>query len=108
MKRSRKNHSPTVKARIALEALRGEATLAELSSRHGVHANQIGTWRKQLLGRAGELFEHGNPAAEDAERRIRDLQAKVGELTMERDFLAGALGRFDLPSANRRSIRKAR
>ena len=101
MKRSRRNHSSKFKARIALEALRGDATLAELASRHGVHATQIAAWRKLLLERAGEVFEHGNPAAEDAERRIRDLQAKVGELTMERDFLAGALGRFGLPSAKR-------
>jgi len=54
-----------------------------------------------VLEHAGEVFDHGNPAAEDAERRIRDLQAKVGELTMERDFLSGALGRFGLPSAKR-------
>lgn len=101
MKRSRRNHSSKFKARVALEALRGEATLAQLASRHGVHANQIGTWRKQLLEHAGEVFESGNPAADDAERRIRELQAKVGELTMERDFLAGALGRFGLPSAKR-------
>jgi transposase len=101
MKRSRRNHSPKFKARVALEALRGEATLSQLASRHGVHANQIGTWRKQLLEHAGEVFENGNPVAEDAERRIRDLQAKVGELTMERDFLAGALGRFGLPGAKR-------
>jgi hypothetical protein len=47
------------------------------------------------------VFDNGNPAAEDAERRIRDLQAKVGELTMDRDFLSGALGRFGLPSAKR-------
>ena len=101
MKRSRRNHSAKFKARIALEALRGEATLAQLASRHGVHATQIATWRKQLLKHAGEVFEHGNPAVEDAEQRIRDLQAKVGELTMERDFLAGALGRFARPSAKR-------
>jgi len=101
MKRSRRNHSSKFKARIALEALRGDATLAELASRHGVHATQIAAWRKLLLEHAGDVFENGSPAVEDGERRIRDLQAKVGELTMERDFLAGALGRFGLPSAKR-------
>ena len=99
MKRSRRNHSAKFKARIALEALRGEATLTELGSRHGVHPNQIAIWRKQLLERPGEVFEHGNPGLDDAERQIRDLRAKVGELTMEHDFLAEALGRFGLPSA---------
>jgi len=101
MKRSRRNHSSKFKARIALEALRGDATLAELASRHGVHATQIATWRRQLLEHAGEVFDNGNPTAQDAERRIRDLQAKVGEITMERDFLSGALGRFGNPSAKR-------
>jgi transposase len=101
MKRSRRNHSPKFKARIALEALKGDATLAELASRHGVHATQIATWRKHLLEHVGDVFDKANPAAEDAERRIRDLQAKVGELIMERDFLSSALGRFGLPSAKR-------
>jgi transposase len=101
MKRSRKNHSVLFKGKVALEALRGEATLAELASRHGVHPTQIATWRKQLLEHAGEVFENGSPAVADAERQIRDLRAKVGELTMERDFLSGALGRFGLPSAKR-------
>ena len=101
MKRSRRNHASKFKARIALEALKGDATLAQLASRHGVHATQIATWRKQLVEHAGEVFDNGNPAADDAERRIRDLQAKVGELTMERDFLSGALGRFGSPSAKR-------
>ena len=66
-----------------------------------MHAIQIATWRKQLHEHAGEVFDNGNPAVEDAERQIRDLRAKVGELTMERDFLSGALGRFGLPSAKR-------
>lgn len=101
MKRTRRNHSAKFKARIALEALKGDATLAELASRHGIHVNQIGQWRKQLLERAGEVFENGNTGAEDAERRIHELQAKVGELVVERDFLSGALGRFRLPSAKR-------
>jgi transposase len=86
---------------VALEALRGEATLAELASRHGVHATQIAAWRKLALEHLSEVFENGSPALEDAERHIRDLRAKVGELTMERDFLSGALGRFGLPSAKR-------
>ena len=101
MKQSRRNHSSKFKARVALEALRGDATLAELASRHGVHANQIANWRKQLLEHAAEVFENGNPALEDAERHIRDLRAKVGELVLERDFLSGALGRFRDPSAKR-------
>ena len=101
MKRSRRNHSSKFKARVALEALRGEVTLAELASRHGVHATQIATWRKQALEHLSEVFENGSPVLEDAERHFRDLRAKVGELTMERDFLAGALGRFGLPSAKR-------
>ena len=70
-------------------------------SRHGVHATQIAAWRKQALEHLSEVFDHGSPVLEDAERHIRDLRAKVGELTMERDFLAGALGRFGLPSAKR-------
>ena len=69
MKRSRRNHSSNFKSRLALEALRGEATLAKLASRHGVHANQIATWRKQLLEHATEVFDNGNPAVDDAERR---------------------------------------
>ena len=101
MKRSRRNHSSKFKARIALEALRGDLTLAELGSRHGVHATQIAAWRKQALERLSEVFDNGSPVLENAERHIRELHAKVGELTMERDFLSGALGRFGLPSAKR-------
>ncbi len=99
MKQSRRNHSSKFKARVALEALRGDATLAEFASRHGVHANQIANWRKQLLEHAADVFENSNPALEDAERHIRDLRAKVGELILEKDFLSGALGKFRNPSA---------
>jgi transposase-like protein len=77
MKRSRRNLSPKFKARIALEALKGDATMAALASRHAVHANQVATWRKHLLDHAEEVFEHGNPAAEDAERRIHDLPSPL-------------------------------
>ena len=78
MERSRRNHSSKFKARVALEALRGDATLTELGSRHGVHATQIAAWRKQALEHLSEVFDHGNPVLEDAERHIRDLRAKVG------------------------------
>ncbi len=102
MKRSRRNHSPIFKAKVALEAIRGEATLTEIAQKHGIHPNQIAAWRRQLLEHASELFANG--ASDDKaelERRIGELHAKIGELTMERDFLSGALGRFRLPSARR-------
>ena len=101
MKRSRRNHTSKFKARVALEALRGEATLTELGSRHGVHPTQIAAWRKQALEHLSEVFDHGSPVLEDAERHIRDLRAKVGELTMERDFLRDALGKFPGSSGKR-------
>src|SRR5438876_2564412 len=78
MKRSRRNHSSKFKARVALEALRGQVTLTELGSRHGVHPTQIAAWRKQALEHLSEVFDNGNPVLEDAERHIRELRAKVG------------------------------
>lgn len=92
-RRPRRNHSPTFKARVALEALRGDKTVAELAQQHDVHPNQITTWKNELMQRAGEIF--GGGAAESAADRekLRDLHAKIGELTVERDFLASALGR---------------
>lgn len=95
MKRPRRNHSPVFKAKVALEAIRGDRTLAELATRHAVHPNQITAWKSQLLERAAELF--GGAAGvsrEDAERRLREAHAKLGELMLERDFLSNALGRF--------------
>ena len=74
----------------------------EIAQKHGIHPNQIAAWRRQLLEHASELFANG--ASDDKaelERRIGELHAKIGELTMERDFLSGALGRFRLPSVRR-------
>ncbi len=101
MKRSRRNHSPVFKAKVALQAIRGDKTLAELAQQHQVHSNQIAAWKQQLLERATELFANGQSLAADSEQRVQELHAKVGELTMERDFLSNALGHFPGPSAKR-------
>ena len=94
-KRPRRNHGAVFKAKVALEAIKGEQTLVELSERFQVHPNQITEWKKQLLERAPEIF--------DKEKRsegpdVKELHAKIGQLAMENDFLAGALGR--LPDAS--------
>jgi transposase-like protein len=101
MKRSRRNHSPAFKAKVALQAIRGDKTLAELAQQHQVHSTQIAVWKQQLLERAAELFANGQALAADSEQRVQELHAKIGELTMERDFLCNALGRFPGPSAKR-------
>ena len=102
-KRPRRNHSPVFKAKVALAALKGEKTLAELAEQFDVHPNQIATWRSQLLEGAagvfgGEAKQEAGPPAID----VKTLHAKIGELTLERDFLSGALGKVGLsPSAKR-------
>jgi transposase len=97
MRRPRRNHSPAFKARVALEALKGEKTTAELAARYEVHPTQVTSWKNELLQRATAMF--GGAAAESAAERekVHELHAKIGELTVERDFLAHALGRFPGP-----------
>jgi transposase-like protein len=87
----RKQHNADFKARVAMAALSGEKTLAELSSEFGVHPTMISTWKQELVKRAGELFERGNKAAstDGAQKVIDDLHRKIGQLQVERDFLAG-------------------
>lgn len=92
-KRKRRNHSPGYKAKVAMAALRGDKTLAELSQQYDVHPNQIVDWKKRLVSGAEELFENGAHRAEDSEQKVKELHAKIGELTMDRDFLSKALGR---------------
>jgi transposase-like protein len=91
MRRKRRNHSPAFKAKVALAALQGEKTLAELSSEYDVHVNQIQTWRKQLKNNMVSLFDSGIDQRKDNEEQIQLLQAKIGQLTMENDFLAKVL-----------------
>ena len=90
-KRPRRNHSPLFKAKVAVDAIKGEKTLAELSSEFGVHPTMISAWKQELTKRASELFARGSkaPAADDAQKVIDDLHRKIGQLQVERDFLAG-------------------
>ena len=93
MKKNRRNHSPAFKAKVALEAAKEERTIAELSRHYGVHANQISTWKRQLLENIEEVFISGSDKRRDGEAIVQELHAKIGELTMERDFLSGKLRR---------------
>ena len=90
----RRNHSAAFKAKVAIEALKGEKTLADLSSQYGVHANQIGIWKKQLVEASADVFS-GKNASADAERdeQIRRLHEKIGQLAVERDFLLKVSGK---------------
>jgi transposase-like protein len=93
MTRKRRTLSAAFKAKVALAASRGDRTLAELADEFQVHPNQIVTWKKQLLENADTLFERGRLSKEDPEAEVRTLHQKIGQLTMERDFLSQALGR---------------
>jgi transposase len=101
-KRTRRNHAPSFKAKVALAALKGEKTLAELAQLYDVHPNQITAWKAQLAEGATGLFggapANGEPAPVVD---LKSLHAKIGELTLENDFLSGALGKVGLLSAKR-------
>ena len=101
-RRARRNHIPAFKAKVALCALRGERTLAQLAEQFDVHPNQIATWKDQLLAGAAEVFSRGASGKSSIpEVDIKSLHAKIGELTLENDFLESALGKAGLPSARR-------
>jgi transposase-like protein len=101
-KRSRRNHSAAFKAKVALAAMQGDATLAQLAERFDVHPNQVTQWKSQLLKRALEVFESGAERGANTEAvPLKDLHAKIGQQALEIDFLAGALGRIPGSSAKR-------
>lgn len=89
MKRPRRNHTVGFKAKVALTALKEDKTLAELATLFDVHPNQVVEWKKQLLAGAPEVF--GGAKKRDAGPDIKELHAKIGQLTLENDFLEGAL-----------------
>jgi transposase len=100
-KRPRRNHSADFKAKVALAAIRGEKTLIELSQQFDVHPNQIKQWKDQLLDGASGVFG-GAPQSEPTPAvDIKTLHAKIGELTLENDFLEGALSKAGLLSARK-------
>jgi len=97
-RRPRRNHAAAFKAKVALEALKGEQTLAELAERFQIHPNQITEWKRRLLEQAPEIFGKERP---EAGLDVKELHAKIGQLAMENDFLSGALGRIAGPSAKK-------
>ena len=96
-RRKRRNHSPTFKAQVAVAALKGDKTLAELAQHFDIHPNQITDWKGQLLERTAHVF--GEVGAAPAEPDIKTLHAKIGQLTLENDFLESALTKAGLLSA---------
>jgi transposase len=101
-RRVRRNHSPAFKAKVALAAIKGEKTLAELAQQFDVHPNQITQWRSQLLeGAAGVFGSEAKSEAATPAIDVKTLHAKIGELALENDFLSGALGKAGLLSAKR-------
>ena len=95
MKRTRKKHNAVFKAKVALAAIKGDRTVAELASAFGVHPNQIYSWKKQLLDGAVSVFEGGGAAAEGtvSEAQVDVLYRQIGQLKVENDFLARKLGK---------------
>ena len=101
-RRARRTHAPALKAKVALAAIKGEMTLAQLAEHFDVHPNQITQWKTQLQESAANVFGPGGgggPAAPAVD--VKALHAKIGELTLENDFLEGALTKAGLLSAKR-------
>ena len=99
-RRPRRNHSPAFKAKVALAAVKAEKSLAQLAAQFDVHANVIKAWRDQPLEGAAGIFGDGKPEAPPPVD-VKELRAKIGELTLTNDFLSGALTKAGLLSAKR-------
>ena len=99
-RRPRRNHSPAFKSKVALAAIRGEQTITELAQKFDVHPNQITQWKTQLLEQASTVFDQ-SAASKEPSVDIKTLHAKIGQLTLENDFLEGALTKAGLLSAKK-------
>jgi len=99
-KRPRRNHSPAFKAKVALAAVKGERTITELAQHFDVHPNQITQWKNKLLEDLPSVFEQSGSVKEPAVD-VKALHAKIGELTLENDFLEKALNKAGLLSAKK-------
>ena len=101
-RRPKRNHSPAFKAKVALAAIKGERTIAQIAEQFDIHPNQVTTWKTQLEGGAADVFGDGNGSAPAVPAvDVKALHAKIGELTLENDFLEGALTKAGLLSARR-------
>jgi transposase len=100
MRRPRRNHSPQFKARVALAALRGDKTLTEIAAQFDVHPNQITQWKQQAVENMAGVFDKG-AGGQVSEDELKELHAKIGQLTLENDFLERAFGKTRLPNARR-------
>ena len=100
-KRPRRNHTAAFKAKVALAAVKGEKTLGELAQQFDVHPNQITQWKAQLFEGAAGVFGKDKSEAAASSTDLKSLHAKIGELTLENDFLEGALIKAGLLSAKR-------
>lgn len=94
MSKTRKNHSALFKSKVALEAIKGELTLAEIATKYSIHQTQINKWKRQALDGLSEVFsDKAKKTAVSNESQIKDLHAKIGQLLVEKDFLLRASGR---------------
>jgi transposase len=100
-RRTRRKHSGAFKAKVAMAAVKGDKTLSELAKAFDVHPNQITQWKDELLQGAAGLFEKGAGSPQEAAVDVKALHAKIGELTLENDFLEGALIKAGMLSARR-------
>ncbi len=93
MGNKRKQYNPAFKAKVALAAIRNEETISELASRFGVHPAMINTWKRALLEGATEVFDKGQKSRKETEKQVDELYRQIGQLKVERDFLAKGLSR---------------